>query len=71
MSSETERRVENLLATAKGTEVVNNSSGPSSSEMKQSLHDSVSSKTEASFDDTAAKEKFSIELKNLQDSRKV
>ncbi|KAH7691056.1 RNA helicase protein [Dioscorea alata] len=71
MSSEIERRVENLLATAKGTEVVNNSSGPSSSETKQSLPDSASSKTEASFDDTAAKEKFSIELKNLQDSRKA
>lgn len=71
MSSETERRVENLLSRSKETFTINDSTSTSIQRARQSIPNMAVSKPESTEDDNAFKEKFNIELRDLQNSRKV
>ncbi|EHA8587102.1 putative protein BREAST CANCER SUSCEPTIBILITY 1 [Cocos nucifera] len=71
MSTETERRVENLLARSKETLTINDSTSTSIQMARQSVPNMGVSKPESTEDDNAFKEKFNIELRDLQNSRKV
>ncbi|XP_019705493.1 DExH-box ATP-dependent RNA helicase DExH1 isoform X2 [Elaeis guineensis] len=71
MSTETERRVENLLARSKETLTINDSTTTSIQMARQSVPNVAVSKPESTEDDNAFKEKFNIELRDLQNSRKA
>ncbi|XP_008802398.1 DExH-box ATP-dependent RNA helicase DExH1 isoform X2 [Phoenix dactylifera] len=71
MSTETERRVENLLARSKETLTINDTASTSIQMARQSVPNMAVSKPELTEDDNAFKEKFNIELRDLQHSRKA
>lgn len=75
MSTETERRVENLLAKSIGTSGIigsNSTSSPTSSQgSKQSLPNMVTTNGESTAQLGVPKEKFSLELRDMQISKKV
>ena len=71
MSTETERRVENLLARSTETSSANGSSSTSSQISKQSLPNKVTTIGESTEQVDGAREKISLELRDLQNSKKV
>ncbi|XP_072988062.1 DExH-box ATP-dependent RNA helicase DExH1 isoform X2 [Typha latifolia] len=71
MSTETERRVENILARSKEILTINDSAGTSANICKQSLVGTSVTKSESTSDVDAVKQKFSAELRDLQKSKKA
>ncbi|KAK1283145.1 putative pre-mRNA-splicing factor ATP-dependent RNA helicase [Acorus calamus] len=71
MSTETEKRVENLLAKSKETPYVNGSSGESSQTTKPSLPAASTSKSNSAAQADVEKENFSMELRKLQNAKKA
>ncbi|XP_072956855.1 DExH-box ATP-dependent RNA helicase DExH1 [Typha angustifolia] len=71
MSTETERRVENILARSKEILTINDSAGTSANIYKQSLAGTSVTKSESTSDVDAVKQKFSAELRDLQKSKKA
>nr|DAD48355.1 TPA_asm: hypothetical protein HUJ06_018292 [Nelumbo nucifera] len=71
MSTETERRVGNLLASSKEAVHADDSSCASSQGVKQSSPSVNIIKSESTLDADKAKEKFSVELKNRQEKMKA
>lgn len=69
MSTETERRVENLLTRSKEALTINDSAGPSAPSGKQSFPGT--STTESDSTSKVDKQRFSAQLRDLQNSKKV
>lgn len=67
---ETERRVENLLSSSKGTLPAHDSVGGSSQSGKQSIP-TETTKSSSILEDDAVKEKYSIELRDRHQKMKV
>lgn len=71
MSTETERRVENLLAKSTQTSSTSGTSNTFTSTSKQSSPHVVNGNDESTAQVDASKKKFSLELRDLQNSKKV
>ncbi|OAY64612.1 ATP-dependent RNA helicase DHX36 [Ananas comosus] len=69
MSTETERRVENLLTRSKEALTINDSAGPSAPSGKQSFPGT--STTESDSTSKVDKQRFSAQLRDLQNSKKA
>ncbi|KAJ6790773.1 putative DExH-box ATP-dependent RNA helicase DExH1 [Iris pallida] len=69
MSTETERRVENLLSRSKDTSVINDTASSSSHMSTRSLSEKMRTNDEPVAEVNAIKDKFSAELRDLQNSR--
>ncbi|GJX66027.1 DExH-box ATP-dependent RNA helicase DExH1 isoform X1 [Tanacetum coccineum] len=70
MSSETERRVENLLDSSTGIEKIDSNSGTSVQRAKQSLHGSDKTNGISVLESDSAKKALSVELKEIQEKQK-
>lgn len=71
MSMETERRVENLLSSSKGSLPVHDSIGGPSQTGNLSVPTEETTKSSSILEGNAAKEKYSIELRDRQQKMKV
>lgn len=71
MSSETERRVENLLDSSTGPEKIDSYSGTSVRSAKQSPQESNKTNGVSVLENDSAKKALSVELKERQEKQKV